>query len=500
MKTFKKLIVPIIIMVVLLIVVLVWAIVNNKDKNTSVPSNEAVLSMASYDVKTLTVHNNKTDYEIGFSSEHVDDIQIWSMMGKENEEDFELDQEKVASYVSFLCTFTSQDRVAEDPTDLAQYGLNPAEYTITITDYSGNVTQILMGNVLASGSYAYFMKAGDNKVYTVAAIKHSFCGYTEIDFVNSKILNLNYGEINNIEFIRKTDGLDIISNCVPAVGYDTAQYNIVSPFVTDSSNVYSNMIDSIIALNEAKYVILTDEEVKQYGLDDPAYTFIFTMHSGEQVTIQFSDVVSKGMYYGKSSTTDQYFMVSDQQVTGFDSPIMTLIGEWICYKPISEVKEINCTAEDKEWTLTLSVPNAISDPDAKAELNMRNALVKTPDGSRTYAAILYEAVATIAIGGVDFDATPDINNVFMTITMINNNNNQTVYKFVPRDSNSYYVVVNDQYSCFYIYADELFAYGRDNTYSYGVWPAYELLRYAIDKQSNGTFDIMDFCEAYEAAA
>lgn len=501
MKIFKKLLVPLIIMFVLIIIVAVYFIIQaNKNDNTEVNA-EAVVSMSLYDVKSINVYSSETGNDIGFSAT-IDDsgMQIWSLIGSENDSSIEVDQNKVSSYVQLLTNFTAQALVAEDSTDLAQYGLNPAQYTITITDISGNVTKVLMGNKLASGSYAYFMVEGSNKVYTVASIKYTYCGYTTIDLVSSQILDLQYNLIDTIEFTRTTDNISLTARCIPNSDGDGAQYKFIEPFITDSSSVFSDFVDNIITLKIARFIELTPEEVQLYRLDNPAYTIEFTMLSGEKVTVQFSDIVENEMYYGCSSTTDQYFVVSNQQVNGFESPIMTLIGEWICYNAASDLSQITCSYDDQNWTLDLDVPSAMSDADASIQLDLRNAKITTPDGNRTYSAILFESVACIAIGGVDFDAEPNIDDSIMTITLRTHNYTSASYDFVPRGTDSYYVIVNGQYSCFYVYASELFGYGGANTYNYGVWPAYELLNTAIENQVGGTYDLNEFIAMVEAAS
>lgn len=498
MNVFKKLLVPIIIMAILIVAVIVWAVTKTKDDNSE-PVSESVVALSLYEVQKFEVKTVATGESIGFSAEFDEsDNQTWSLIGNQDDSTLEVDQEKVTSYVSILCNFMSKDMVAENPTDLAQYGLSPAQYEITLTTKDGSETKILMGNKLASGSYAYFMLAGDNKVYTVAAIKYSYCEYTLIDFVSSQILDLQYPTINNVRFIRTTDDLDVTATCNFLTEENGATYHFTSPMNVDSSNVFSKMVDNIVQLKVAKFVELSDEEIQLLGLENPAYTFIFTLNDGEQITVQFSDVCENEMYYGKSSTADQYFMVSNQQVSGFDTPVMSFIDEWVCYEMISEISEISASYMDQEWTLSIDVPNSITDPDAKVQLDMRNAMVKTPDGNRTYSAVLYESVACISIGGIDFDATPDIDDSIMTIKIRDKNYGTDIYDFVPRSETTYYVVRNGEYTSFYINKEEILGYGGTNTYTYGVWPAYWLLNEAIENQSNGVYDINDFVNKYEA--
>jgi hypothetical protein len=61
--------------------------------------------------------------------------------------------------------------------------------------------------------------------------------------------------------------------------------------------------------------------------------------------------------------------------------------------------------------------------------------------------------------------------------------------FYQRSDSSYYVVIDGEYTKIFVYSKELFNSGGTDTYNYGVWAAYELLKTAIDENVNGVYDI-----------
>ena len=77
----------------------------------------------------------------------------------------------------------------------------------------------------------------------------------------------------------------------------------------------------------------------------------------------------------------------------------------------------------------------------------------------------------------------------MTLKYVTKHYETINLSFIQRDTDSYYVMVNDEYSSFYIYSRELFKDGGTDTYSYGAWAAYELAQEAIDNAINGMYDI-----------
>ncbi|MBO4243306.1 MAG: hypothetical protein J5883_08515, partial [Clostridiales bacterium] len=131
--------------------------------------------------------------------------------------------------------------------------------------------------------------------------------------------------------------------------------------------------------------------------------------------------------------------------------------------------------------------NALSDSNAVANLNMRNCMIRNSSG-RSYAAVLFESLVCIDIGGIEPDAVPTDDSI-MTIKYVTKHYQTITLDFVPRDTDSYYVFMDGEYSSFYIYSRELFKNGGTDTFSYGCWAAYELAQEAIDNAINGTYDI-----------
>lgn len=59
------------------------------------------------------------------------------------------------------------DRKLDTPGDLSSYGLNPAQFQVTITLQDGTVSTLLIGNENPDQNYAYAIKNGDPAVYLV---------------------------------------------------------------------------------------------------------------------------------------------------------------------------------------------------------------------------------------------------------------------------------------------------------------------------------------------
>ena len=486
MKSFKKLIIPLAIMVALILAVVIWAVFfKDKGDTTEESYNTTVLGLTPYDVKTIRV-NKKDEPDLAFESSFSDtEEQVWTYTGEEDASDADLSQVNVTSYVYILCSFTVNSKV-QNPGELSEYGLADPEYTIDITTFDGQTHKIIIGDQTYDSSSCYMMIDDDSSVYTVAVIKRVYCGYKLIDFLSTQILNIDYSDIATVGFDRKSDNTHLLAEVDVNPETGVPNYYMIEPFKISGSAYFTNLIEYAATLEISSFIEIEEDSLAEYGLDDPEYTFTFNMESGQTIVINLSADMG-GMYYGTCTGVDGYFQLSSMQMKGLDYSVLSLIDSYVCYYNASEISSITGTYGDEEFTLTLDVDNAISDDNAVVNLNMRNCLIKTSTG-RSYAAILFESLVCIDIGGIEPDAVPTGDPV-LSLKYVTDHYQTINIDFIQRDTDSYYVMMDGEYSSFYVYSRELFKDGGTDTFSYGCWTAYELAQEAIDNAINGIYDI-----------
>ena len=76
-----------------------------------------------------------------------------------------------------------------------------------------------------------------------------------------------------------------------------------------------------------------------------------------------------------------------------------------------------------------------------------------------------------------------------TIKVYDHNHSVVVYEFYRRSDDSFYLKKNGEYTGFYVFKRGLYNDGGADTYSYGIWPAYEILTKAITNGINGVYEI-----------
>ena len=485
MKSLKSLLIPFIVMIAL-VAVAVGVIISNSKQNpaneTEVAESENVISISPNLMSSIEVIS-RDGSGIGFQAS-LDETgsPVWALMDQYSS-DNPLNNDSVTNWAYMLGNFMSNNTIGDSSQySLAEYGLDNPMYTIVITQYDGSTSTILVGDKTTDSSSCYFMVEGNSNIYTVVAAKYTYCSFQLIDFLENSTLGIDYNLLSTVEFERDLDGIDLVASCSL---YETGDpmYTAISPFEIECSPYFATLIDNIVKLEITTYVDIPEDMLADYGLDDPAYSFTFTLSDGRVTTIELSEAIG-GYYYGRSNVVDGYFKISELQIDNLDTQLMMLLNSYLVYYSASDMSSITGTYGDESFTFEIETTGSISAEDATAQLNSRNAKIFTSEG-RSYAAILYESLITISVdSSADPAFEPEVEFTFIT------NNYQTyVLSLVPRDSNSYYAFLNGDYTQFIIPASEIFYDSGTNTYNYGAWTAYQLTQTAIDNAISGVYDI-----------
>lgn len=489
MKSLRNLLIPFIIMLVL-VAVAVFAIVSNNKNNVPVETGGDqrldVLNISSSLISSIEVVN-RDGTGIGFQSTvDGEGNTVWSLLDKYDSE-VALNNQGIANWVLVLSSFMADVDIGNSSElNLAEYGLDNPVYTIIITGFDGSVNKIYIGNKTANDTSCYFMVEGDPDIYTIVAAKYTYCGYQLIDFLETSMLGIEYENIATVEFERTSDQIDFTATC-EVLDTGDAVFTAIDPFKIQCSTYFSNLIDMVKNLEITSYIEIPDDMLSDYGVDNPAYSFTFTMNDGRIISLSLSNLIN-GYYYGFCSEIDGYFQISEMQISNLNTQLLILLDNYLVYYPATDMSRISGTYGDQTFTYEIETTDSISSEDATAMLNSRNAKVFNSDG-RSYAAILYESLLTISISGIDLEADPSYEPE-LEFEYITTDHQTHTLSFVPKDINNYYVFMNGEYSGFITSTSELFNDGGENTFNYGAWTAYELANEAIDNQIAGIYDIL----------
>ncbi|MBP5262150.1 MAG: DUF4340 domain-containing protein [Clostridiales bacterium] len=488
MKSLKKLLIPLIVMVLLIVALIVFVIIKNNKPGGEEEFNTDVLTLHVSEVSNLTIHRSNNDEDIVMDVVNDGNGNISYVYNGVAVDDQNYSVSSVSNFISVLCSYNVNSLVKNSGA-LSEYGLDDPESTIIITTAAGQQYRILLGDDTYEGANCYMKIDGDDNIYTVAVAKKLYTNYSDIDFLKSQILNIDYAHIASIQFDRSTDDIHLKATCEVYEDTGEPQFFIYEPYKIQASAYFENLMKTICTLEIAKFIDVPSGEESSYGLDDPAFHILISMDNGQRTELYISRKLA-GYYYGRLNGMSECFMLSDMQITGLETPLLTLIDSYIAYYTSSEVSSVSGSYGDESFRLEIRMAPSgkYSDPESSVKLDNRNAVIYNSEG-RIYASVLYESLATITIGGIDLEAEPSIDDSIMTLTFVTTDYKTIKIDFVPRNDSSYYVMMDDSYSCFYVSSDELFRDGGLDTYNYGVWPAYHLLDTAIRENINGVYDI-----------
>lgn len=493
MKSVKNLLAPFIILIALIIGVIVYFAVTNAGKKQPAETSSGVMTIVYVnptELSSLTVYDSANQHTSVVKCSMINDIMTYEYQGDDAVAGEAYSQVGLSSFVDSLTVFSCYAKVSSSG-NYAEYGLDNPRFTVTINSLNGNVTTVYMGNKSPDGQYCYVYVAGSSDIYTVSSIKYAQAEKTAINFLETKALNIDYTLLDSVHFDRKTDDLSLDAKVI-MTSSGLPDFEFYKPYKHAASAYFATMIDKITSLEISEYLAIENNELSKYGLDDPAFHFVLNMKDGQKTEIFLSQKIS-GFYYGYLTGMDEYFMLSEYQLSGLELQELVLIEPYVCYYYATDISSITFYNGEKSFKFDIEVPageNLISDK-STVTVDGRNAKISDSNG-RSYCSILYESIACINIGGVDVGANVDASaDPALKIEFIDNNYNITTYGFYTRDDDSYYVFIDGEYTGFYVYSREFFNNGGSDTYSYGCWSAYELLNDAITKNINGIYDLPD---------
>lgn len=493
MKSVKNLIVPAIILVALIIGVIVYFAVdkyrNNQINESTGSGSVDVVYFNSMDISAISVFNRDTGHTVTVNcSTDSSGNTRFEYQGDDKDPSASYSQTKLSNYVSLMSSFYSNSHVSSNG-NLSEFGLDNPAYTITINALNGTVTTVYLGNKSPDGKNCYLNVAGSKDIYTVAAVKLDNANATYISFLDSRTLDISYSDLDKVHFDRKSDGLSLDAN-VYIGSSGIAGFEIYKPYKHSASSYFGTLVDSIVALEIRDYVAVSDSEKASYGLDNPEFHIVFTMKNGEKTELYLSKAIDN-CYYGYIAGSDGYFVIDSYQIKGLELKETILIDPYVCYCYVNKISSITGTYGGKSFRLELEVPDgmSITSDGALVTLDGRNAKVNDSLG-RSYCSILFESIACINIGGIEMNANVNTaSGPVLSLSFLDKTYVTTTYDFYTRDSDSFYVFKDGEYTNFYVYSRELFNDGGTDTYSYGCWKAYELLSEAISGNINGIYDI-----------
>lgn len=210
----------------------------------------------------------------------------------EGHEDWELNS-SYQNMVTLAALLPAYKLIEEDVTDesrLAEFGLSPAQSTLTVNFKDGTSRSCYIGNLSSDGDYCFCQVEGDNNVYATNSVYASYASFTKASIRSTEITALDTSNDSNtltylyeekkgsrpIEIYLDED-LDIVNSSAEGATYYTSSYRFKQPYTNTNIEVISDLDSSyyrnLTTPEEVEVVDVDCQDFSQYGLtdEDPEY-------------------------------------------------------------------------------------------------------------------------------------------------------------------------------------------------------------------------------------
>ncbi len=305
----KKIYILLSILVVVCVATLIVS--NTEEKKEDIKTNgEVVLEINPSDVTSLSWTINKNT--LSFTKDET-----WSY---DDDTNFPLDDTKISDLLGLFKSFSST-YVIENVTDYSQYGLSSPTCTIDITTADNSYT-IKLGNVSKMDSQRY-VDIGDGNVYLAASDPYdSYNIQLSSLILNDEIPSMK--EVTSLTF-KGNENYTITKEDETSLSGNDRYFVDGKSLDNDLFNNYMSTIKNLSLYNCVTYNV-TEDELKEFGLDNPELTITigYTSNDDEEnqeLNLYVSSNVEQLEKYNNASDEDKdadsvtrYIRVGDSKI------------------------------------------------------------------------------------------------------------------------------------------------------------------------------------------
>lgn len=348
--------------------------------------------------------------------------------------------------------------------NLNNFGLSD---TNTFVQYIGEDInlKLYIGNKVPSIQGEYYAKIdGEDRVYTIKLADTAFF-FKDVDLLDPSVFNVDFSNIEKFIFTRNLDNLNLefIKNN-DTINTDSQSeenkfifWSVANPVVHDAdSDKINELLSTISSISAEGFVINnpSKEDLQKYSLDNNA-DFIFTFNdNNKQNKLYIGKSSGDGYYYAYSDQRNYIFKIADKKMTKFGLDKVDLLDKFAMIENINNVKKIAFQIADKEAIFDLDVPSNKDNKLTKEEVEKASIfkingidINKKDENQKNYFKEFYKSLISIMVSDIDVSEQPQFNvHPDVHIKYILKNDETKDLKLYRRDSNNYYIVVNDKYT------------------------------------------------------
>mgnify|MGYP002511270153 CR=1 FL=1 len=362
-------------------------------------------------------------------------------------------------------TLSALSLVAENPTDLSQYGLDkPTWKIVTSFDSGARKYELLVGAPTALNN-SYYCANGDGNVYAVGAYGIGTLTRDEMSYRTYAFFPSYYDqdamEVNTdgaITFVRALD---------PSAGYDLQVRKIEEgEFENPATQMYMDApIETFVSEDQAENKLInvavlitvngiyiddpTDEQLAECGLDNPKEVWLKN-EDGDEVHYYIGNIVGSNAYVMVDGV-DTVLTAEGVYTALFELKYTDIMFKMLLRDNVREVSRVEYDLPDgTHRTLELSYAEPTGDEVAgTVSGSLDGTPISSTNASRLYAATLgvniYEAYEK---GSITLPRTPTVK-----VEVTRNDGGTTTLELYAINERRYAVALDGEETGFYVHRD-----------------------------------------------
>ena len=199
------------------------------------------------------------------------------------------DQGQLTNTASSLASLEINGIVDENPSDLAQYGLNPAKLDVAFRLKGENALRhLLIGEKTVAGGDLYAKRADEKRVILISSYLEGTFNRTPFDLRDKTLLKFDHDKVDGLEVVRG----GITTQLVKSNG----EWSIVKPYKARADfGTAEGAISSLSSTQMRKIVSPNPVDLQSYGLERPAVTAT-VMSGSARATLAIGNVEGDAAY------------------------------------------------------------------------------------------------------------------------------------------------------------------------------------------------------------
>ncbi len=309
---------------------------------------------------------------------------------------YSVNNDGVIGMLEEIGSLTATKKVIENPSEeqMEGYGLNHPTGSVSILN-KGETIQFNIGTTSATGNY-YCKMVGDPAVYLIDSTvpnkvllaRYQFYTDTMIEYTGEAAEMETFNDIY-IGGNKRNENLKLIMQQLGEEEVGTT-FLMTEPIRHSFNSVHEESITNLLSALTSCAVVGDDtspEGLKKFGLDQPAYTFKYTL-KGKTVEVHFGDTTDAGYQYCYTLGGKFVHSLESTNTDFLGLPLKDLCEDMIYGRAADALSAIKVTGQGKNYYIDIGEKDDVGD----FFVTINNKQVNSEHFSDFYSHILTVAI------------------------------------------------------------------------------------------------------------